>query len=258
MKLYTNGCSFTYGTGEVHDENGVRLPASKETWPYYSELPWDEIINDSISGGSNDRIVRTTMEWLDKNKDSINDTTFIIQWTMPFRKEYYNNMVDTFIHVANGHDNTVGIGFEHDIKGGKLRETNLYKLYKQYVEKYFMHVTSEQNIIVEFYKNILLLQHTFEKHNAKYLFTSLSAQCHPFQEFINIYLTGTLSNWQLDIINVLKKEIDQSKWSSGTLSNYMERNFISQEDKHPNKDGHKLISKRLFEDLERIYGTTRL
>jgi len=37
------------------------------------------------------------------------------------------------------------------------------------------------------------------------------------------------------------------------LSTYMERNFISQEDKHPNKDGHKLISKRLFEDLERIY-----
>jgi len=78
MKILTNGCSFTQGIYDNHDE--------KDTWPY---LLGHDVVNLAEGGGSNHRIFRTTMEYLlDNTVDLV-----IIGWTGPERIElpYYKN-----------------------------------------------------------------------------------------------------------------------------------------------------------------------
>jgi len=52
----------------------------------------------------------------------------------------------------------------------------------------------------------------------------------------------------------LKKLIDKSKWTKESLSFYKMDNYISQEDRHPNLKGNKLIAQALFKELMEKYG----
>ena len=47
-----------------------------------------ELVCDAESGSSNDRILRTTQNWLDINKDKLSDVFVAIQWTTWEREEW--------------------------------------------------------------------------------------------------------------------------------------------------------------------------
>ncbi|SVE64704.1 uncharacterized protein METZ01_LOCUS517558, partial [marine metagenome] len=51
-----------------------------------------EEINESESGGSNDRIVRTTLEWFSNNTDKWDEVLVMVGWTFSFRKEIYDSI----------------------------------------------------------------------------------------------------------------------------------------------------------------------
>jgi hypothetical protein len=61
-------------------------------WPHHlgNLLRADNVINLSLSCGSNQRIVRTTLNWLlSKTPKELKNTIAIIQWTELSRYEYY-------------------------------------------------------------------------------------------------------------------------------------------------------------------------
>ena len=75
MNLLVNGCSFTAGT--IESLNGD----FSKTWP---NVTGHNIVDLSMKGSSNDRIVRTTVNYLvDNHPDFV-----VIQWTLPQRYEY--------------------------------------------------------------------------------------------------------------------------------------------------------------------------
>ena len=73
--LFTNGCSFT---------EGYDLPDFTCSWPHQlAELCESPVTNLALGGASNDRITRTTKEWLCTNSADL----IVIGWTQYDRNE---------------------------------------------------------------------------------------------------------------------------------------------------------------------------
>ena len=75
MKLYTNGCSFTWGD-ELSDRNlrFAGLLANKFDC---------ELIDDSMCGASNERILRTTLDYLQNPNTDLEN--LIVIWLIYLR-----------------------------------------------------------------------------------------------------------------------------------------------------------------------------
>lgn len=85
MILLSNGCSFTWGAGLAEDRRQDLV---------YPKLISDklkrELVNLSIGCSSNQRIFRTTYDWIIKqSKKNLRNTLAIIQLTEESRYEYY-------------------------------------------------------------------------------------------------------------------------------------------------------------------------
>ena len=98
MILFTNGCSWTWGGGlNVPGDNfGDNLYAGVERqkllWPYHLglKLNAEKTVNLSMGCGSNERIARTTFDWLQQQTlEDIKKTVAVIQITKVNRYEYY-------------------------------------------------------------------------------------------------------------------------------------------------------------------------
>jgi hypothetical protein len=63
--LFTNGCSWTWG-GSLEEYWETEEDRLKLVWPHHlgNLLRADNVVNLSLSCGSNQRIVRTTLNWL--------------------------------------------------------------------------------------------------------------------------------------------------------------------------------------------------
>lgn len=85
--LYANGCSFTSGC----ELEGVGIPHSEynleHAWPKHlmKLMGFDSVVNQAVAGGSNDRIIRTSMSWLSNANPE--ETFVVIGWTDAFRQE---------------------------------------------------------------------------------------------------------------------------------------------------------------------------
>ena len=92
--LFTNGCSWTYGGGLDHPDTKEHMKHLHDNvvWPAHVQrlMNFDEQVNLSAGCGSNQRICRTTFDWLSKQTpETLKNTTAIIQWTCLDRYEYY-------------------------------------------------------------------------------------------------------------------------------------------------------------------------
>lgn len=93
MILYTNGCSWTWGSGEK--ANFVsREQRESLLWTHFlgKKLNAELIVNNSQGGGSNPRILRTTYEWCSQQTaDTLRKTVAVIQFTDFDRFELYSH-----------------------------------------------------------------------------------------------------------------------------------------------------------------------
>jgi hypothetical protein len=103
MILYVNGCSHSAAAeaAVVHAwacDDGKLWEHGDKPHPANLAVSYGKHIADSIgaelicqasSGGSNDRIIRTTTDWIKNNPDKLNDTFIILQWTTWEREEWF-------------------------------------------------------------------------------------------------------------------------------------------------------------------------
>lgn len=92
MILYTNGCSWTYGGGLNLDKPEQKQERLNSVWPYHlgKLLNCEKVVNLAQGCGSNQRIFRTTLNWLmETPQEILSTTTAVIQWTEPSRFEIY-------------------------------------------------------------------------------------------------------------------------------------------------------------------------
>jgi len=124
--LFANGCSFTWGgalepwfmfvddkpLGEIigYDATEFRSPSGhtgientnvreKLVWPHHlgNLLDSSSVINLGMGCGSNQRIIRTTLEWLsNQDRETLDRTIALIQMTETSRYEYYEEEQDNW------------------------------------------------------------------------------------------------------------------------------------------------------------------
>jgi len=108
MLLYANGCSYTLGHGLTDrivapgDSWGTKEDyqyARSHSWPnrVAQLLDW-QCVNDAMPGGSNDRVVRTTLSYLSQHRRY--DTFVVIGWTKSFRRELYISEAKQYLHLG--------------------------------------------------------------------------------------------------------------------------------------------------------------
>ena len=103
--LVVNGCSFSR---HPYEPTYVRntFPSEQDYLDSmfsnrYSTLLADKLnakeVNLSSGGGSNDRIFRTTYDWIQENKEKVNDTLFVIGLTNSLRKDLWSNFKQDYM-----------------------------------------------------------------------------------------------------------------------------------------------------------------
>jgi len=103
--LVVNGCSFSVNPHEAYHVQNT-FASKKDYYDYvfpkrYSTVLADKLnfeeVNISTSGSSNDRIFRTTYDWIQENKEKVKDTLFVIGLTDSLRKDLWSNFKQEYI-----------------------------------------------------------------------------------------------------------------------------------------------------------------
>jgi hypothetical protein len=235
--LLTNGCSWTWGGGIDHymsDEDRI-----KNVWPHHlmNLLECDNNVNLSMGCGSNQRIVRTTLDWiLKQDRETLDNTIAVIQWSEPSRYEYYSKSTMPERHNDwdwENHDNDWAL-----IKAGCCiyppgdRNHVIYE--EEFHQSQLRYKTySDIEGLYSFITQFTALATIFEKYNIEYYYwNALGVPVKYFPDSMKDYAFGF--NW----INV-----NHDNW-------YYER--ISKEDMHPNEHGHKRIAHYIFEEIKSL------
>ena len=244
MKLYANGCSFTWG-GEIfkniHDtshyppvlmdenydsaENHRRLQV---TWPkkLADKLECTEFYNHGMGCGSNERIVRKTLQFFtDKINQGIDVSDYIavIQWTDQSRFEFFDEFSKSWglvkhdvIAIEKPRPNE-DIGFAQD----------LYNTFKFNNDMYWAS---------KLFASIVCLGNFFKQHNIKHLFTTMNCMGTfiGFDEYQIDYCSDNFTWYNNDIIH------------SGIDDMQVER---CEKSSHPSEYGHTHIAEHLYKFL---------
>ena len=237
--LYVNGCSMSDGSCLIpySDERIKRLGLNQTNWDIGFDERWSKLLSDKLGleeinearhGGSNDRIVRMTIEWCNNNQDKINDTLFVIGWTNYDRFEFWDNYLDRYVQVSNGEPT-------HNDRDDK----RLRKVVEEYWKERHNFIQQKNKYV----RNIILFQSFFKSNNLFYLFLD------------------AIGN-QMDIIKNHKYNsfIDEKNWwnynesinSFADLAGYLNSFGIDYEDGsgHPGIEAHKELSEQLYEILD--------
>ncbi len=135
-KIYLNGCSFMWG---MNHSNPITFPYFEETkdidtshgvhWngpTQFNNYDWvrqkyniagrlkehynnKEVIDESIYGGSLQRVVRKTYNWIINNYECATDTLFILEWPIGVRNEIYIPIQNRYVNYTSNFDNFDGM-----------------------------------------------------------------------------------------------------------------------------------------------------
>jgi hypothetical protein len=231
MKLFVNGCSFSHGHKDFTDD--MRSP--DWVWPSLISDNFEETVNLAWHGGSNHRIVRTTLDFFDKVRDG-DEWLAIIQWTSIYsRTELHDEETDTYFGCCPGSSNPVLAG-EDRVKFITI-PTRIFRAVDAYQKT--AHTRSDKQMMESFIQQQFVLSEFFKRKNVKFLYIGMSSKSvvpRNFQNPLQQYLPN--DNRLLSI----------SHFVNNTTLNLIE----SSTDFHPNKAGHQVIANYITNE-ETIY-----
>lgn len=108
--LYVNGCSFSCAGGldipevkELYSDNGITIKNHLDfSWANILANKLNlNLVNDSIQGGSINRLIRTTYEHLLQTKFS-KQFYYILELPPIWRDEIYSNRLKRFVNITHG------------------------------------------------------------------------------------------------------------------------------------------------------------
>ena len=260
--VLVNGCSFTFGHGEIqYPETGEYMPPLPFVWPFELEKVLDvKCTNISIGGASNNRIVRTTIESIEKEKPD----AVIVQWTSPFRSEWYDEIWETFYSLVphNVTDDQKRSEGAVDMFGTpcvfipipKLKhygmDSEYYKNLSKASQYYQAYMMNHTEAVIDFCKDVLLLQNYLEKRNIPFMFSGMSNVCMLGRKDGPDFWS-MLESLPIPYVAHLRNEIDSTRWTYYAFSKMMGPNIVSHDpwDPHPNNLGHELIARELHKEI---------
>lgn len=237
MILFANGCSFTFGGGLGLDEHKEDLRLAS-VWPHHLGLKLNaSVINLGAGCGSNQRIVRTTLDWLSQQSlEILSQTLAVIQWTDPSRYEYYEpynykdrkeNMQHRWVKV----NSQVVIGCKEDSNPEKSRRDE-----ERREKRYETHTIQED--MYRMISDIAAMAKIFKDFGVRYYYWShahISDKFYPHllkyyktYPWLNPPLNGDDDDWRL----------------------HWQYERVSPTDMHPSFLGHKQIAEYIYEKIK--------
>ena len=248
MKLYFNGCSFTYGDELKNPQQGA--------WPTLvsSQLKCN-FLNDAVPGGTNDRTVYKTILNID------NYDYFFIAWTLYARFTEYNP-IDNFEINFNPQLNLDPSSHYSDY----LKKN--YSKYKDYGQMYYTHWYNDLFEFKKWLQQIILLQSFFRQHNKPFLMlntcdNNLSSWLQSRETFINAtkhlldffdYLNDDQLLDEHTQIQDLVSMIDTStflEWNSWTITD-LSLSYKCGPKGHILEEGHQAVANKVIEYYNKI------
>ena len=271
MILFTNGCSFTSGTPSP--ELVINSEQYNEQWQVgehrlddftscYQDVPFswpylvmsDKVINLGRQGSSNARILRTTLNFLDKvNKKTLQDCVFVICWTMCNRQEYwYKNVPFKVEPSLPGHyqvmkpqlsNNPDDFYIKDDLNSWMLPED--HQVVPETINKYEALCRDMSKDIYDTLTQMIVLKNAFDFYNIdKFLYTSIFWQgtgINCVDDEFNGY-----TDWHSPLLNMLPHDhiIEDT-----TVVNHLQDIYFS--DGHLNELGNKEFARYIQQELEK-------
>jgi hypothetical protein len=225
VNLFFNGCSYTEG----QELEGIEKNKEYQRLNRFSHIVSERLNktydNISFSGASNDRIVRTTIDWFESGNTC---DISIIQLTQYSRIEW---------HDDNGNPVQFGI----------------WKMnFKSYNNRmYYRFIDTEAVRVNNYYKNLFLLETYFELKGIKHYFLTLE-HC---QMNISSSWKDRCKNQDIvkitDIIDCFWK--DKTYYCEDLFSKYnKDCKFLHYGGRHPNELGHQKIAEHIIDNIEPI------
>jgi hypothetical protein len=228
MILFSNGCSWTWGGGlNLDHHNDLR---NNSVWPKkLSDLLGTEKYYNLAAGcGSNQRIVRTTFDWiLSQTKEDLDKTVAIIQWTELSRYEFYypsNNRNEYENHQSRWVRCKVDcILNQYDDNESAKKKYNDLRL-STYTEIEGMY---------RFIGDLLAVENLLTQHNIPYYFWT--------------YDTRLLERFPKEIYEFCKSRFN---WLNSIDTKEWQYDRVSDDDPHPSFLGHEQIAQFLAEHIK--------
>lgn len=258
MFLYANGCSFTWGDElakivapkKLNNEQKKRWKKISENRPPRHDDYWagsvvisdneehrlkyswpgrlaellncDGFDNDAFPGGSNERILRTTTDWILYNKDRYPDLFVAIGWTYHSRFELWNEEYKCYKQY---NPNTRGLD----------------KKEKLFIDSYWKYTYNDYERISNFLQCVITLQTFLKYHKINFLFFNAIQDLHGLGEF------------DLTIFDHLLDEIDRNRYfllKKGTFNTWdEEKKYPRGPDFHPLEESHAEWAKVLYNHI---------
>lgn len=241
MKLYANGCSFTWG-GEIfkniHDTSHYPPPFMDEnydseenlrrlqiTWPkkLADKLGCTEFHNHGMGCGSNERIVRKTLAFFTQKINQgidVSDYIAVIQWTDPSRFEFFDSESKSWGLVKHDVIAIEKTRANEDVAFAKdLMNTYKYNNDIYWASKLFAH--------------IVCLGSFFNQYNIKYVFTMINP----------MYTLLGFDQYQLDYCNNKFVWYNNDITQSGIDNMEVDR---CKKTVHPSELGHTHVAEHLY------------
>ena len=275
MNLYINGCSFSFGSVPTYDDgpNGTKILT--KPWPgvyhYHLEPHFDLTVNQSFASGSNDRIVRKTLDFFHGRNDKSNWTA-VIQWTAHLRGEVHPESDKKYAGAIlnptyDDRNQEIGPAFMHRYRFITYDSTQISD-YSQLEQRYSLNKLfneSEEIVRLRAYQNMLLLQEYFKNNNINYVFIALNDSAHPFPAVLRkgMWLadyprsksSGDIINTDTDSSNIRRFMLDQEAWVPKSMTSIIQQDIIGQLpdgsfDSHPNDVGHQRIADHILDHMK--------
>lgn len=174
--LFANGCSHTAGA-EIEFEN--QNCCHEKAWPKHLadslNMEWTNI---SLSGGSAERIIRTTIQWFGEESSRIKNTFVVIGWPGPWRSEIKLNKKVNFnlpkkLLKSDAQWQTIVVGNNESylklVNSGCLTK-DFYKYYQ-----YWCLLGTDEQSWINYFTDIICLQSYLKSLRIPYLFFHTSS-----------------------------------------------------------------------------------
>lgn len=222
-----DGCSWTWGD-ELEDKETYRFSQ------LLSEMTNRDHVNLGQPGKSNNGILRTTLEYCERNPVDI----AVIQFTSTSRTEIRIPRKDNYMYLSIG--SVLKNGFSKDLS-----------------KKYYENIHNDNEEMSNFHKNKFLLEYYFKSKNIPYYFVNINKNHHKLKV---IKKDVVRSSWYY----MMDKEPTQSLVELLGVRNkkYYCQGRHKDSDKlsrgHPNILGHKVIAEYIYENFLNKYASGKI
>lgn len=235
-KIYANGCSFTgagglnfqYVRNKYSEILNIKLDDDYIQYAYPNILAKElsiDVHNEAASGGSMNRLIRKTYQYVYDNQSTTNETLFILELPPMWREEVYCNKLDRLMNVTWGTirdpaTDMTDVAAGYDIGDLKKIHKELESYFYNFVNTDFEYKKSMNNFLGLMYflkhKNIttILIDNTFFEE-----FLQINNLKHDFNfvNFNNMQMVNWFTTNNLTISNELGIKIDGHAGLNGNI-----------------------------------------